>query len=99
MSGAVRGLFRAAVKALTRRVEDEPAPARRSRRGETGRAFYRAAKAVLGRAARLPAQAFAAATFLSDTVDWLNYWHNDTDNSSGPCETSDANRNDLSLHL
>lgn len=99
ITGAIKGLFRTAVKTLTRRMEDEPVPAGRRRRGEKRGAFGTAAKAVLRRAMRLPPQAFAAATFLCDTLDWLNYWHNDADSSSDPCGTLDANRNDLSPRL
>jgi hypothetical protein len=47
---------------------------------------------------RLPPQAFAAAMFLTDTLDWLNLWHSDAD-SSGEHYNSDANRNDLSPRL
>jgi hypothetical protein len=28
------------------------------------------------RAVRIPAAAFATTSFLSDTLDWLNPWHN-----------------------
>ena len=98
MPGAIKGLFRGACKALTRRLAGAPAPVRRRRRGEAGRAFA-AAKAIVRRAVRLPAQAFAAARFLADTLEWLNYWQDDPGSDSEPCVTSDANRNDLSLRL
>jgi len=96
--GPIKRLFRAAVKAVTRRHEDEPTPARRRRRGETGRAFYAAGRTLLYRARWLPPQAFAAARFLSDTIDWLTYWHPDT-SSNDPCDNLDKHRNDLSLRM
>jgi hypothetical protein len=42
-------LFRDAVKALTRRDEDEPQPQARRRRGETGKGFVSAWRVVLHR--------------------------------------------------
>ena len=51
MPGAIKGLFRAAVKAVTHRAEDEPPPPARRRGGETGKGFVRAWRAVLHRAA------------------------------------------------
>jgi hypothetical protein len=96
---AIKGLFRDAVKALTRRVDDGPPPHRR--RGETDRAFGMAAKAVLRRAARLPEEAYAAATdFLIGTLDCMNPWPNDADNFDTldvDCDSPDKNY--PSLHL
>jgi alkylation response protein AidB-like acyl-CoA dehydrogenase len=60
-----------------RKAEDEPVPQRR-RRGETGRGFGLAARAVLHHTVRVPPQAYAAATaFLADTLDWLQLWQGD----------------------
>jgi hypothetical protein len=98
-AGAIKALFRDAIKALTRRADDEPQP-RRSRRGETDRAFVMAAKAIARRAVQLPSEAYAVATaFLSDTLDWLNLWHHD---SAGTDEFEDDIHTDtkhLSHHL
>ncbi len=56
------------------RAEDEPEPRRRGS-GEAGRAFPAAARNLLRRAGRIPAEAYAATTaWLSDTLDWLNMW-------------------------
>ena len=41
MPGAIKGLFRGACKALTRRLAGAPAPVRRRRRGEAGRRLRR----------------------------------------------------------
>jgi hypothetical protein len=90
-------MFRQAVKAITRRTEDEPRPQTRRRRGESDRAFRMTARAALRRVAR--PQAFASATaYLADTLDWLNLWANGNDDSE-LCDNSDAIRNDLSLRL
>lgn len=42
--GAIKGLFRAAVKAVTRRAEDEPQPQARRRSGETEKGFIMAVR-------------------------------------------------------
>jgi hypothetical protein len=80
-NGRLRQLFRAAVKAVTRRAE-EPAPEPRRRRGgETGKAFAIVAKSVLRRVVRLPSNAYATATaYLADTLDWLNLWQDNAAN-------------------
>ena len=69
--------FRELMKALTCKPPD-PAPARRRKTEDTGRAFAAAARNIMRRAVRLPAAAYAAAVFLSDTLDWLNPWHHET---------------------
>jgi hypothetical protein len=96
--GAIKGLFRAAIKAITQPAEDHPLPARRRRRGETGRAFSRVARVALRRIPWLPPQAFTAPTFFADTIDWLTYWQNDAGDND-PCDNLDVNRNDLSPRL
>ena len=58
---------------LVRRVRALQPPPRRRRSEDTGRAFRAAAK-IVRRAVALPAAAYAAAGFLSDTLDWLNLW-------------------------
>ena len=74
-------MFRAAVKAITRREEDESPPPRR-RSGETDKAFIMAARATLRRAVAIPIDAYAAATaFLADTLDWLNLWQDNAANT------------------
>ena len=76
LPGAVRKLFREARKALTGKAP-APAPRGRRRRGteESGRTFKKAARAIMRRLPRLPAQAYAATAYLRDTLDWLNSWH------------------------
>ena len=72
--------FRELVKAMTHSPPaPEPQP-RRRRTDDTGRAAFRtAAGKIVRRAARLPAAAHAAATYLWDTLDWLNQWHHQDD--------------------
>lgn len=74
----LKQMFREVVKALT---GNAPAPVPKSRRrttDDTGRAFTAAARKILRRAVRLPAAAYAATVFLSETLDWLNPWHHET---------------------
>ena len=69
--------FRELVKALTCETP-APVPQRRRRTtDDTGRAFIAAARNIMRRAVMLPAAAYAAACFLSDTLDWLNPWHHE----------------------
>ena len=93
--GAIKTMFRQAVKAITRRTEDEPRPQTRRRRGESDRAFRMTAKAALRRMPRPPAIATA---YLADTLDWLNLWANGNDDSE-LCDNLGAIQNDLSLRL
>jgi len=37
---------------------------------------------IMRRTVRLPAAAYVAAAFLSDTLDWLNPWHHETASTS-----------------
>lgn len=80
---AVKRQFRELVSAITHRAP-APEPEQRRRRGEdTGRAFRMAARKIMRRTARLPIEAYAAATgYLSDTLDWLNQWHHPDDDAS-----------------
>jgi len=75
--------FRELAKAIIDRAP-APEPAQRRRRGEdTGRAFRMAARKVVRRAGRIPAEAFATASaYLSDTLDWLNQWHHHDNDAS-----------------
>ena len=73
--GAIKGLFRAASKRSRGALR-----VRRHRRAGGAAARPAALSAeprgpILRRAVRLPPQAFAAAMFLTDTLEWLNYWH------------------------
>jgi hypothetical protein len=98
--GAVRELFRGAVKAITRRAEDDPPqPPRRRGGGDTRTLFPVAARTILRHTARVPAQAYAAASaYLSDTLDWLNLWHDDMDSGTELKDEIDA-RKHLSPHI
>jgi imidazole glycerol phosphate synthase subunit HisF len=70
------------VKALTHKAPaPEPKP-RRRRSGETRSGFKLAAVNIMRRRVTLPAVAYAAAAFLSHTLDWLNPWHHDATSSS-----------------
>lgn len=92
---APAGIFRKVAGELARRANSvQPAP-RRRRREDTGRAFT-AAKKIVRRAVALPA-VYAAAAYLSDTLDWLNLWQ---DNDTGPDEGFEASAaNHLSPRL
>jgi hypothetical protein len=70
----IKKLFRTAMKAVTHRVEEKPAPSRR-RRGESGRAFGRTSRQLMHRVTRFGPEAYAAATAFLDTVEWLRLWH------------------------
>ena len=94
--GAIKQLFRAVKNALTR--NHEPAPVvKRKRQEETGRAFRMTARKLLQRVVRFPAEAYGRATaYLSDTLDWLNQWH-DYDNQMTE-EVKPAVNDDLYPH-
>jgi hypothetical protein len=48
----------------------------------------------------LPSPVYAAISFLSDTLDWMNPWHNDASNDNlMDDEFHYTEQNDLSLHL
>jgi hypothetical protein len=68
--------FRRLAQFLTPREAPAPKPLQRRRRTEeTGGGFKLAARQIMRRAVRLPAAAYAAVAYLSDTLDWLNLWH------------------------
>jgi hypothetical protein len=91
--GAVRELFRGVVKAITRRAEDDPPPQRRRGGGGTRTLFPAAARKIMRRTVRVPAQAYAAASaYLADTLDWLNLWGEEMDTDSEPGADSDAKK-------
>jgi hypothetical protein len=96
--GAIKRLFRDAVKTLTCRATGKPPP--RRRRDETGKAFGQA-KAALRRAARVPEGAYAVGTeVLIGTLDCLNPWLNEADNCGNLDEDCDnTDKNHPSLHL
>lgn len=75
----IRSLFRAAIKSLTRRGPDPPQPKKARRKDETARGFEVAARAVLGRVARLPV--FQQFHQNWDAFTWLKIW--EYDNSEG----------------
>ena len=97
-SPPLKALFRQAVKAITRPTEDAPKPRARRRSDETGRAFRIATKVAFRVQPSPSSQTLEAVTaYLSDTLDWLNLWHDAE--SSAACDNHDVNRNDLSLRL
>ena len=90
--------FRQVMKAISE-PPAAPQPVKKKRRREdTGKAFRLTARKVMRRTARLPAEAYVAATgYLSDTLDWLNQWHH---HDSGKDEDFHAHQGDhLYPHL
>jgi hypothetical protein len=71
----LREQFRQLAQSLT--PPPAPLPTQRRRRTEdTGRAaFQTAARSIVRRTVRIPAAAYRAIAFLSETLDWLNPWH------------------------
>jgi hypothetical protein len=99
-TGAIKELFRKAVKAITGLDEAEPRPAARRRRGETESGFQMAAKAALQRTAQLPRDAYVTAiAFLSDARDWLSLWHNETGSGEAQNGIQNTDTNHLFPHI
>jgi hypothetical protein len=76
IGGALKRLFRQAVKAVTGREIDAPAPKKSGRRragDDTARRFSKTA-ARLTRLRLRPAA--SSLLWLTDTLDWLELWHN-----------------------
>jgi len=92
--------FREMVKAMTDRPPaPEPTQPRCRRTEDTGRAAFRtAAGKIVRRAVRLPAAAQAAATYLRDTLDWLNLWHDDPASSNELAEDYEQSAQHLYPH-
>ncbi len=95
--------FRDAMKALTHR-DDEPKPeVRRRKSGEdTTGGFTLAARQIMSRTVTLPVAAYQTAIhFLSDTLDWLNQWddqtHTEDDDLDGAFQHGEHHTE--SLHL
>jgi hypothetical protein len=88
------------VKAITRRAEDDPPqPPRRRGGGDTRTLFPAAARKIMRRTVRVPAQAYAAASaYLSDTLDWLNLWGDEVDSGAELKDEIDAKKH-LSPHI
>jgi hypothetical protein len=99
-AGAIKGLFRNAVKAVTARTDDEPPPPRR-RSDETDKAFRMAAVHIMRRVIRLPVEAYFAATdYLRDVLDWMNpYGQDEMDDSAELDGSLDTKQNHFSPHL
>jgi hypothetical protein len=97
--GAVRELFRGVGKAIARRAEDDPPPPRRRGGGDTRTLFPAAARKIMRRTARVPGQAYAAASaYLADTLDWLNLWGDELDSDAELKGDIDAKKH-LSPHV
>jgi hypothetical protein len=92
ISGAIRRLFRQAVKVLTGRETDAPMPRRSGRRSgdDTARRFVRSAH----RLTRLRVRGARALPWLVDTLDWLNLWQ-----PGGADLTDDLSQDSLNNHL
>jgi hypothetical protein len=93
--------FSNAMKALTHR-DDEPKPEARRKKGEdTTGGFTFAARQIMSRKVSLPVAAYTTAlNFLSETLDWLNQWHDPWHVEDDFQETyHHAEHNADSLHL
>jgi hypothetical protein len=97
----LRRQFRELVQALTHRSPGPPPVQRRRRTEDTGRAAFRMAAAkIMRREARVPAAAYAAIAFLSETLDWLNPWHHPVGTNEVHEDVQNTDQHDhLSLHL
>jgi len=79
---------------------DAPEPKARRRRTGDAAEFRKASANILARTERLPAAAYAAVTFLSDTLDWLNPWHIEPDYSNEmEADFQQTQQDHFSLHL
>ncbi|WP_263356146.1 hypothetical protein [Acidicapsa ligni] len=66
--------FRSVALELTRHTPEPETPARRrTERARSG--FMPTAKKIMRRVPKLPAPVYAATSFLSHTLDWMNPWH------------------------
>jgi hypothetical protein len=73
--------FRDLAKCLTSRGHGpQPKPRRRGER--MIQKFKLAATKLVQHCIRLPAAAYEVATFLPETLDWLNPWHHETGSTS-----------------
>lgn len=70
--------FRNLAQSLTGRSHDPEPPQRRSGTGEIRGGFRLAATQIIRRDIDIPSAAFAAIMYLSETLDWLNPWHQQT---------------------
>jgi hypothetical protein len=86
--------WKLAARKLVQREPVAPKP-RRRRRGDARGTFRAAAKMTIRQAVELVA-AVRAASFLSDTLDWLNLWDNNTQANDGLHYSGESH---LSLHL
>jgi hypothetical protein len=81
LAEAIKHLFQEVKMRLTRKAH-APQPTPRHRTEETRGGFKRAGEIFMRRSLRLPAAAYYVITCLSDTLDWLNPWHNETASAS-----------------
>ena len=75
LPGAIKQLFREVKTVLTGKAPAPQPTQRRRRTEETRGGFTLAARKIVRRTVRLPAAAYEAATFFSETLDWMNPWH------------------------
>jgi hypothetical protein len=95
--GAIRQLFRQAVKVLTGRDDDAPKPKKSSRRkgDDSARRFTKTANCLT----RLRERSFTALPWLADTLDWLNLWQPGPVDGCAADFSHNPPSNDLSLRL
>jgi hypothetical protein len=103
IGGAIRRLFRQAVKAVTGRKADAPRPKKAGRRGTgedgAGRLFYRVAQRLTRSRVRPAYPAASALLWLADTLDWLDLWHPAGSIDPANDASQEAINNDLSPRL
>ncbi|MBV8811928.1 MAG: hypothetical protein JO033_24935 [Acidobacteriaceae bacterium] len=99
--GAIKQRFQEAQQAL-RPSAPVPQPKRRSRSGEThgviAGAWKQAAMLIRPPARRPPQAEAAAATYLRDTLDWLNLWDGQTEGAEEDLNHDGFARSHLAPH-
>jgi hypothetical protein len=88
ISGALKRLFRQAIKAVTGRETDAPAPKKSGRRRSGEDTRRRFTKATVRLTRWRPIQTVAPALiWLTDTLDWLDLWQHNEPMDEAPQET------------
>jgi len=93
--GAIRRLFRQAVKVLTDRPAATPKKSRRRSGDGRNRQFRRLARKIM----RRHANDAGSTPWLTDTLDWLHFWQHGPCISAAPTDEPAVPNNHLSPRL